>query len=230
MGFHTDGGHAEYVRVPCGSVLRLPDEVEFDESGVLPVAYTTAWNSLVNAGELKSNERILILGGGSGVGTAAVQIAMLIGAEVIATSGFEWKLERLKEIGVRYVINHDKEDIHKKVMEFTSGEGVDVVLEQVGSATFSTSLRCLRRGGRLVTMATTTGGDVEMNLRDIFSRNLTIRGVYLGSRGDLMKVVKLVSEGKIKAIIDASYSLERVAEAHKKMESRNIFGKILMKP
>ena len=230
IGFHTDGGHAEYIRVPCSNLLPMPDEANFENVAALPVAYTTAWNSLVNAGGLKPDERVLILGGGSGVGTAAIRIAQLIGAEVIATAGFEWKLDRLREMGVRRVINHSEEEIYEKVMELTDGEGVDVVLEQVGSATFEASLKCLKRGGRLVTMATTTGGDVQLNLRDVFSRNLTVRGVYVGNRSDLFRVLKLVAEKKLDVTVDSVFDLEKLPDAHGKMESRNLFGKIIIKP
>lgn len=230
IGFHTDGGYAEYVNLPSHALLKVTDDVRLEDLAAIPVAYITAWNSLINAAKLSPGESFLIIGGGSGVGTAAIQIAKLVGANIIASAGHDWKLKRLNELGIEQTINHSKEDIFEKVMEYTEGRGVDVVLEQVGEATFVTSLKCLARGGRLITMGSTTGRNASIDIRYIFSRNLSIKGVYLGSKGDLISLVKLVAQRKIKPIIDSVFPLERAVEAQRKMEERNIFGKILIKP
>ena len=230
FGYLVDGGYAEYVRSPEVNVIPIPGDLTFDEAAAVPLVFLTAWHMLVTRARLKPGEEVLVLGAGSGIGSAAIQIAKLMGANVIATAGSEEKLKKAKELGADHVVNHSKHDILEEVRRITSRRGVDVVFEHVGSATWPKTFMCLATNGRLVTCGATTGFEAQIDLRYLFTRHISILGSYMGSKAELHHVLKLVAERKLRAVIDRSLSLAEAAKAHEILEGRQQFGKIILHP
>ena len=229
FGYMLDGGCAEYVRSPAANVIPIPDTLSFDEAAAIPVVFLTAWHMLVTRAQLQPGETVLVLAAGSGVGTAAIQIAKLMGARVIATAGTAAKLAKARELGADETINHSEQDILAEVRKLTSKRGVDVVIEHVGVATWEKSVASLANGGRLVTCGATTGYDARTDLRQLFAKNLSLLGSYMGSRGEFFRVLKLVIEKKLRPVIDRVLPLENCREAHELLENRGQFGKIVLK-
>jgi NADPH:quinone reductase-like Zn-dependent oxidoreductase len=163
------------------------------------------------------------------VGSAAVQVAKLLGAKVIATAGDEQKMEKAKKIGADYVVDHYRQDIVAEVRRLTNKRGADVVIEHVGKATWSGSIRVLSKGGRLVTCGATTGSDATTDLRYVFNRELTIFGSFMAGMGELLEVLRFFEEGRLKTVIDSVFPLEKAGEAQKRMESSRHFGKLVLK-
>jgi NADPH:quinone reductase-like Zn-dependent oxidoreductase len=181
LGYRSDGGYAEQVVVPVQNLIAIPDAIGFVEAAAFPLVFLTAWHMLVTRAKLRAGEDVLVLGAGSGVGQAAVQIAWRHGARVFATAGNDEKLAKARELGAYEVINHNTQDIAAAIKAFTGGRGVDVVVEHVGTATWDRSLRCLTKGGRLVTCGATTGHDARIDLRVLFTRQLSLLGSYMGA-------------------------------------------------
>ena len=230
LGYMLDGGCAEFVRAPEANAIPIPENLSFEEAAAVPLVFLTAWHMLITRAQLRPSEDVLVIGGGSGVGSAAIQIAKLIGARVIATVGTEEKAKKAKELGADDVILHSKQKIHEEVKRLTNRRGVGVVFEHVGEATWDQSMASLAAGGRLVTCGATTGFNAKIDIRFLFTRNLSILGSYMGSRAELYDVLSLVARGKLHAVIDRVLPLARCAEAHAAMESREHFGKIVLTP
>ncbi len=230
IGASTWGGYAEYAKVSEDNLIPLPAHVSFEEGAAFPLTFLTAWHMLANRGDLRGGQSVLIIAGGSGIGVAAIQIAKLFGARVIATAGGKEKTARLLDLGADHVIDHKTEDIHKRVMDFTAGDGVDMVFEHVGPATLGKSLASLKKGGKLAICGATTGPEATLDLRHLFTRQLDVRGSFLGTRAELLKVAALVAEGKLKPVIDEVFPLKEAASAHMKMEKSAHFGKIILTP
>src|SRR5882757_4040357 len=182
LGYLIDGGCAEFVRVPEVNCLPYPENLSFEEAASIPLVFQTAWHMLVARAELQPGEDVLILGAGSGVGSAAIQIAKFFGARVIATAGSDAKLQKGKELGADYLINHKTQKIRDEVRRITKKRGVDVVFEHVGTSTWDDSLASLAVGGRLVTCGATTGYDAKVDLRFLFTRQLSLLGSYMGTK------------------------------------------------
>jgi len=229
LGYMYDGGYAEYVKAPSVNAMLIPENLSFEQAAAVPLVFLTAWHMLVTRAQLKPAEEVLILGAGSGVGSAAIQIAKITGARVIATAGSESKLTKAKELGADEVILHSKQNIGEEIMRMTNCRGVDVVFEHVGQATWEQSLRSLAIGGRLVTCGATTGYEGKIDIRYLFSRNLSILGTYMGSKAELFAVLELVGREKLKPVIDCVLPLERAAEAQERLENREQFGKIVLR-
>ncbi len=229
VGATINGGYREYVAFPARDVIRIPDRIPLDVGAAFPLTYMTSWHMLLRRAGIAPGERILIVGGTSGIGIAALQIAKLAGMEVIATGGSDGKVEFLKKNGADYVINHEKENIYERVKEITHGEGVDVVFEHTGPSVFENVLRALKKGGRLVTCGATKGPEVRLDLRYLFSRELTVMGSIMGTRSELIRMTGLIEKGLLKPVIDSVYLLRNAKEAHKRMEERKHKGKILLK-
>jgi NADPH:quinone reductase-like Zn-dependent oxidoreductase len=208
----------------------MPENLTFEQASAFPLTFLTAWHMLITRAGLKPGERVLVVAAGSGVGVAAVQIAKLAGAFVIATAGTDEKCEKAKALGADAVINHSRENIAEKVRELTDGRGVDVVFEHVGPAVFEQCLRSLAKGGRLVTCGATTGPTASFDIRFLFSRQLSIIGSMMGRTSELLTIVRLVGEGKLKPVIDRIFPLAEAAKAHEVLESRNFFGKLVLVP
>lgn len=229
FGYMVDGGYAEYVRAPAVNVIPIPKGLSYEQAAAVPLVFLTAWHMLITRAHLKPGEDVLILGAGSGVGSAAIQIAKVTGARVIATAGTEEKLAKAKELGADEVILHSKQDIAAEVKRLTSRRGVDVVFEHVGQATWEHSIRSLAVGGRLVTCGATTGYEGRIDIRYLFTRHISILGSYMGSKAELYSVLELVGRGLLKPVIDTTIPLAQAAEAHRRLESREQFGKIVLR-
>lgn len=230
IGSATDGGYAEYAKVPAENVFPIPENTGYDEASAIPLVFVTAWHMLITRARLRIGEKVLIHAAGSGIGSAAVQIAKLAGATVFATAGSDDKLEHIKELGADYLINYTEKDFAEEVMHITKREGVDVVFEHVGAATFEDSLTALAKNGRLVIAGATSGSDVEINIRKLYNRQLSIIGSMLGTRRELADILKLVEDGKLKPVIDRVMPLPEAAKAHELLMDRKQFGKIILTP
>jgi NADPH:quinone reductase-like Zn-dependent oxidoreductase len=229
LGFMIDGGCAEFVRAPEVNCLPYPENLTFEEAASIPLVFQTAWHMLIARAELQPGEDVLILGAGSGVGSAAIQIAKFFGARVIATAGSGEKLQKAKELGADHLINHKTQKIRDEVRHITSKRGVDVVFEHVGTATWDESFASLAPSGRLVTCGATTGFDAKIDLRFLFSRQLSLLGSYMGVKSELHTVMKLVAAGRFKPVVDRVFPLAACAEAHEYLESSSQFGKVVLK-
>jgi NADPH:quinone reductase-like Zn-dependent oxidoreductase len=229
FGYMVDGGCAEFVKAREANVVPIPAHLSFEEAAAVPLTFLTAWHMLINRAQLKPAETVLVLAAGSGVGSAAIQIAKVTGARVIATGGSEFKLQKAKELGADDAILHSKHDFAKEVKKLTDFQGVDVVVEHVGEATWEQSIRSLAPGGRLVTCGATTGWEGEVDIRSLFTRHISILGSFMGYKSELYDVLELVCRGLLKPVIDKVLPLGRCAEAHARLEHREQFGKIVLK-
>jgi len=230
LGYQSDGGYAELVRVPVQNVVPLPDAIGFVEAAAFPLTFLTAWHMLIARAGLQAGESVLVLGAGSGVGQAAIQVARLHGARVIATAGAEAKLARARGLGAADTVNHASEDVAAAVRRLTGGRGVDVVVEHVGVATWEKSVRSLARGGRLVTCGATTGYEARIDLRVLFSRQISLLGSYMGRKGELLRAAEFFFAGHLMPEVDRVFPLADAAEAHRRLEARENFGKIVLTP
>jgi NADPH:quinone reductase-like Zn-dependent oxidoreductase len=228
LGYMIDGGCAEFVRVPEVNCLPYPENLSWEEAASIPLVFQTAWHMLLARAELQPGEDVLILGAGSGVGSAAIQIAKFFGARVLATAGSDEKLQKAKELGADHLINHKTQKIREEVRRITSKRGVDVVFEHVGTATWDDSLASLAPSGRLVTCGATTGYDAKIDLRFLFSRQLSLLGSYMGTKSELHSVMRLVATGRLKPIVDRIFPLAEAAAAHLYLESSFQFGKVVL--
>ncbi len=229
LGYLLEGGYAEYVAAPEVNAFPMPGGLSSEQAAAVPLVFLTAWHMLLGRATLKAGEDVLVWGAGSGVGSAAIQIAKLHGARVIATAGSDAKLAKAMELGADETVNHNSEDVVERVKSFTGKRGVDIVFEHVGEATWERSLRCLTRAGRLVTCGATTGGKAGFDIRKLFSSHWTILGSYMGTRGELGDVLKLVRQGRLKPVVDRVFPLAEAAAAHEYLESREQFGKVVLK-
>jgi NADPH:quinone reductase-like Zn-dependent oxidoreductase len=230
FGVMVDGGYAEYVKSPEMNVVAIPGDLSFDEAAAIPLVFITAWHMLFARAGLKPGEDVLVIGAGSGVGMAAIQIAKLVGARVIATAGADWKLEKARALGADEVINHSKQSITEEVKRLTDKRGVDLVFEHVGAAVWEDCFESLATYGRLVTCGTTSGPEVKLNLQNLYGRQRSILGSFMGSKAELLEALKFIGQRKLKAVIDSAFPLQEAAAAQNKMESRDFFGKILLHP
>ena len=230
LGEHRPGGYATHVAVPGKSVIRLPPESPFEQAAAAPLAFMTAWRLLITRGRIRPGEDVLVLGAGSGVSTAAIQIAKLAGCTVYATSSSEAKLEKARALGADVTINHKTMEIDKAIWELTGKRGVDVAIDHVGKDTIAKSVRALRRGGRLLICGATTGGLAEVDLRYIFWRHLSILGSTMSSHREFEEVMRLVFMGKIRPVVDRVFPLDQAREAHEYLERGDQFGKVVLVP
>ena len=228
LGYMIDGGCAEFVRAPEVNCLPYPENLKWEEAAAIPLVFQTAWHMLITRAELQPGEDVLILGAGSGVGSAAIQIAKFLGARVIATAGSDEKLAKAKELGANHLVNHKSQKIRDEVRRITNKRGVDVVFEHVGTATWEDSLASLAPAGRLITCGATTGYDAKVDLRFLFSRQLSLLGSYMGTKSELHTVMKLVAAGKLKPVVDRVFPLAEAAAAHAYLESGSQFGKVVL--
>ena len=229
LGYLIDGGCAEFVRAPEVNCLPYPENLSFEEAASIPLVFQTAWHMLVARAELQPGEDILVLGAGSGVGSAAIQIAKFLGARVLATASTDEKLQKAKQLGADHFINHKTQKIRDEVHRITNKRGVDIVFEHVGTATWDDSLASLAAGGRLVTCGATTGYDAKVDLRFLFSRQLSLLGSYMGTKSELRTVMQLVATGRLKPIVDRVFPLAEAAAAHAYLESSSQFGKVVLR-
>ncbi|HLE21938.1 MAG TPA: zinc-binding dehydrogenase [Vicinamibacteria bacterium] len=229
LGSRVDGGYTERLSVPVENLLPKPKRLSFEEAASVPLVFLTAWHMLVERARLRPGEDVLVLAAGSGVGIAAIQIAKLWGARVIATASTDAKLARAQELGADDLVNYREQDFAREVRRLTDKKGVDVVIEHVGQDTFPKSLRSLARGGRLVTCGATSGPDIEVDLRYVFARHLALLGSYMGGKHELAELLPFFDTGRLKPVVDRVFPLEEAADAHRRMENREQFGKIVLR-
>lgn len=228
LGYMIDGGCAEFVRAPEVNCLPYPENLKWEEAAAIPLVFQTAWHMLITRAQLQPGEDVLILGAGSGIGSAAIQIAKFFGARVVTTAGTDEKLAKAKELGADHLINHKSQKIRDEVRRITNKRGVDVVFEHVGTATWEDSIASLAPTGRLVTCGATTGFDAKVDLRFLFSRQLSLLGSYMGTKSELHTVMKLVASGKLKPVADRIFPLAEAVAAHAYLESSAQFGKVVL--
>jgi NADPH:quinone reductase-like Zn-dependent oxidoreductase len=230
IGVQRNGCFAEYVSAPAQNLYPLPGNLRYEEAASIPLVFQTAWHMLVSRAGIAPGDDVLIHAAGSGVGIAGIQVAKLFGARVFATASTAEKLEKARSLGADILINYKQQDFLQEVQNITGKRGMDIVFEHIGADTWEKSLLSLARGGRLVTCGATSGSEVQVDLRYVFSRQLSILGSYMGSRLDLHQVFRFVQEGKLKPVIDSVFQLADLGKAEKKMEDRNVFGKIIIQP
>lgn len=234
-GFQTGplwGGYCEVAHLPEYNAVRIPDATSYEEAAAASMTMTTSWHMLAR-GRVGPGQTVLVMGGGSGMGIFGIQIAKLFGCRVIATAGPE-KLERCRQLGADYAINHREDDWDERVREIARsaglGSGIDLIFEHIGGSHWSKELALLRRGGTVVTTGATTGYMVQTDLNRVISNGLNIKGSTQGTRAELEEGLYWISRGMIKPVIDSEYSLEHAAQAHSRMlRGRDLFGKILIR-
>ena len=230
IGVDLDGGHAELCSVPAVNVHRFADSMTFEEAAAVPLAFHTAWHCLMVRAELQPWETILVQAGGSGVGSAAIQIAKRIGARVITTAGSDEKLAVARDQGADEGINYRATpEFSRAVLELTGGAGVDVVLDVVGAAVWRENLLSLRPGGRLVITGVTSGSQTDMDLALLQGRPLTLMGSGGRSRRSFAEMMSVINRGELRGVVGRVFELQDVAEAHRVMESRDFYGKLVVR-
>lgn len=229
-GAMTDGGYAELTTTRASDAIRLPADFSFEQAAAFPLVFLTAWHMLVTRAKLQAGETVLVQAAGSGVGHAAVQIAKYFKATVYTTVGSDAKIPKAKALGADEVINYQRADLEERVRVLTRQRGVDVVFEHIGPEVWDKSLRVLAKGGRLVTCGATSGPSVSVDLRHVFSRELSILGAIMGTRADLDAVTQLVFSKHLKPVVDSVFPLREARAAQERMLARDVFGKLVLAP
>lgn len=232
-GFQTGplwGGFGQYTHLPAVNVVKLRDNVSFNDAAAISMVGMTAWHMLVTRANIRLGQTVLIMGGGSGMGIAGIQIAKLFNCLVIATAGNKDKMDKCLQLGADFAVNHRESDWYKKVREITHKQGVDVIFEHIGKSTFPQELSLLKMGGTLVSTGATTGYDSTIDLRYLFFKGINLLGATQGTKAGLEEVIRWVSEGKIRPIIDTILPFSNMVEGHVKMAESQLFGKILTTP
>jgi NADPH2:quinone reductase len=228
IGEHLPGAMAEFATVPARNLLKIPDSMDFETAAAAPLVFQTAWRELITRAKIRLGETVVIVGAGSGVSTAAIQIAARAGCRVIVTSSTPEKLAKAKELGATDLINYTTENWSKRVHELTGKRGADVVLDSVGAQTLNDSVRALRKGGRVVIIGGTTGQDVDLNLRYVYWKQVDILGSTMANHREFVEVMRLVFDGKLKPIVSAKFPFTKARDAFASMEKGENFGKIVL--
>ena len=229
IGSAVNGGYAQYVKAPQENVHKITADLSWEEMAAFPLTTLTAYHMLIRRVGLRPGETVLIQAVGSGVGTAALQIVKLIGARAIVTASTDAKLDKAAKMGADETINYDREDFAQRVKEITGGQGVDVVFDHIGTATFEKNIASLGRGGRYINCGVTSGHKAELHIGMLFSKQLQLHGSFMGTKQDMADVVRLVNQGKLRGVVDKIYPLEEAAKAHQAMEDRDVFGKLVLR-
>jgi NADPH:quinone reductase-like Zn-dependent oxidoreductase len=228
FGEGAQGGYARHINVPDANLLPHPTELAFTEGAALPLVFLTAFQMVVTKARVTPGQTVLVQAAGGGVGSAAIQIAKLFGARVIATTSTEEKAVRARTLGADHVINYTTEDFVAECKRLTDKVGVDAVIEHVGGEVFVKSVLATRWGGRVVTCGATAGFSPTLDLRQIFFRQVEVLGSTMGPKGDLFRVIALVNEGKLRPVVDRVLPLWEAANAHRVLEERRAFGKVVL--
>ncbi len=229
LGLQSQGGYAEKVAVNERFVIPVSERYTFEEWASIPLVSLTAYHMLVTRAQVRPGETVLVHAAGSGVGSMVIQLAKFLGTTVFTTVGDYKKVARAKKLGADEVIQYKTRDFSEEVKKLTNGRGVDVIVEHIGPDVWQKNLSCLARGGRLVTCGATSGQKVEIELRFLFSKQLSILGSYMGSLAELHKVVELVETGRLVPVVDQVFPMKEAADAQRRMEARKNFGKIVLK-
>jgi len=230
IGRKRNGGYAERVAVPVANCLPYPDSLEWSDAAAMPLVFLTAWHMLVGRARLGAGEDVLVIGAGSGVGSAAIQIARLLGARVIATAGSAHKLEAARALGAHETIDHATQDVASATRALTTGKGADVVFEHVGGAVFENAVAALARNGRLVTCGATIGARATLDLNLLFGRHLSLLGSWMGRRDEMIAVLEHIRSGALRPVVDSVMPLADARRAHERIEAREHFGKVVLIP
>lgn len=231
VGVDVHGGYAEYLKLPAYALAALPQGVTFEKGAAALIAFGTAWHMLVDRAALNAGETLLVLAAGSGVGVAAVQVGKYLGARVIATASTDEKLARARDLGADDTINYSQQRrFARAVRKLTDGRGVDVAFEHVGTDTWKESVAALAIGGRLVSCGSTTGRWGETDLWSLFAKQATLLGSFNATQDNCLTVLRLVGEGKLDPVIDSVLPLSAAADGHRRLEARQVFGKIILQP
>jgi NADPH:quinone reductase-like Zn-dependent oxidoreductase len=230
FGEHSDGTDRERLVVPAANLVRVPDGFPIEAAAAAPLVTLTAWRMIATRGRVRPGEDVLILGAGAGVGVMCIQIAKLCGARVIAAASTADKLERCRALGADVLLDYTKGDFDREIRALTAKRGVDVVVDYLGKETWVRSLRSLRRGGRLVTCGATTGHDPVEDVRYLYFNQLEVIGCTMGNAKEFRDAMAAVFAGRVKPVVDRVMPLRDAADAHRAIERREVFGKIVMVP
>jgi len=228
IGEHGDGTNAELLAVPATNVHPIPDSLSFADAAAFPLVFETAYRMLVTRAGLREGEWVLAWGIGGGVATAALAIAKALGAQVLVTSSSEAKLERARELGADATVNHATGDVKAAAQEATGGHGIDVVVENVGEATWATSLQVAAPGGRITVCGATSGPNPPAALHRIWWKQLSILGSTMGTGEDFAGAYELVASGRARPVVDSVLPLEEIRAAHERLEAGEQLGKIVL--
>jgi len=228
LGNRVDGGNCELIAVPAVNAIPIPESLDLVQAASVPLVFLTAWHMLTGRASIRPGQTVLVLGASSGVGIAAIQIAKLFRATVITTAGNQSKLEKARALGADYLIDHYQQKISEEVRKITNKQGVDIVIEHVGPATWDESVKSLKPAGTLVTCGATTGPSVGIDLRFVYSRQLSLLGSYMGTMSELYEVLGHVFAGRVKPVVDKVFPLQEIRAAHQYMEHSQMFGKIVL--
>jgi NADPH:quinone reductase-like Zn-dependent oxidoreductase len=230
LGNGVDGGNCDLIAVPSMNLIPIPDGLDFTQAASLPLVFLTAWHMLVGLAGVRPGQTVLVLGASSGVGIAAIQMAKMFQCRVITTAGDEAKLEKARGLGADHGIHHYKQRISDEVRKLTNKEGVDIVIEHVGAATWDESVKSLKSSGTLVTCGATTGPNVGIDLRHLFARQLRLLGSYMGTMGEFHEVLSHVFAGRLQPVVDRVFPLSEIRAAHEYLEKSQMFGKVVVTP
>jgi NADPH:quinone reductase-like Zn-dependent oxidoreductase len=230
LGEHTNGGFAQFAVAPLSGIYPIPDAMSFESAACLPVSYQTAWRAIVSRAAVRPGEEVLVIGASGGTAIAAIQIALLAGARVHAVTSGSESVQRLLALGAAFVYNRDEVDFSKAVFQQTGRRGVDVVIENVGTATWTGSVRALAPGGRLVTFGATSGHEVQIDLRRLFWRQLQLIGSTMAARHEFEAMLRAACAGLFEPVIDTIMPLSEARAAHERLEAGAQFGKIVLVP
>jgi len=230
LGYRRDGGYAQFVAAPAVNVIPKPQNLSWEEAASLPLVTVTAWHMLVTRAAVQPGEDVLIHAAGSGVGSIGIQIAKLRGARVLATAGSEEKLAKARALGADETVDYTRADWPKEVRRLTGRKGVEVVFEHTGAQTWPGSINSLAKNGRLVTCGATSGYDAPTDLRQVFYRQVSLLGSFMGSKAELLDAMKFIERGVIRAVVDQTLPLAEARRAHELMEDRAQFGKLVLVP
>jgi NADPH:quinone reductase-like Zn-dependent oxidoreductase len=228
LGEHTQGGYARHVVVPDANIVPYPGDLPFTEVAAVPLVFLTAWQMVVDKARVRPGQTVLVQAAGSGVSSAAIQIAKLHGAQVIATAGSDAKAQRALALGADHVINYATQDFVAEVKKITGKRGADVVIEHVGGEVMARSVIATTSGGRIVTCGATSGYEPKIDLRHVFFRQIEILGSTMGSKGSLFGILEHVEAGRLRAVVDRVLPLWEAREGHRALEERAAFGKIVL--
>jgi NADPH:quinone reductase-like Zn-dependent oxidoreductase len=230
IGEHIRGGFARYVAAPAQNLVRMPDKIDFPEACAPLLVTLTAWRMLINRGKLRAGETVLVVGAGGGVNSVAIQIAKMAGATVYVVASNAEKAEKARELGADFVIDRSVSDWGKEVRRLTAKRGVDLVVDNVGAATLNTSMAVVARGGRIVIVGSTSGPQVEIDIRNIFGKQISLIGSTMGTPKDFRDITRLLWSGRIKTIVGEVIALSEGRRGFEIMERGEMFGKIVLAP
>ncbi len=230
LGRARNGGYAEHVAVPAVNCLPYPERLSYEQAAAVPLVFLTAWHMLVGRAKVRAGEDVLVMGASSGVGTAAIQIARLLGARVLATARTAAKRERALALGAHEVFESDAADLAQQVRAKTDKKGADVVIEHVGGHLFEAGVAALARDGRLVTCGATIGGKVSLDINVLFGKHLSLMGSWMGRRDELVEVMKHVASGALEPVVDRVLPLSEARAGHAALEAGEVFGKVVLVP